>query len=142
MKQIISLASLSFLTFLLVACGHKADDKAADQTAAPATKPVAEAPAKTAAPAPAAETAQLSCTNPSASQCTEFPGGDAGMAEQLCGAINGTFAKSPCTKKARLGGCELTGMHKLINYYPGGSDNLTAALAKEDCKSSGGTWQP
>jgi len=133
MKQIISLASLSFLTFLLVACGHKADDKAADQTAAPATKPVAETPA---------EAAQLSCTNPSASKCTEFRGGDAGMAEQLCGAINGTFAKSPCTKKARLGGCELTAMHKLINYYPGGSDNLTAALAKEDCKSSGGTWQP
>jgi hypothetical protein len=139
--------SFCFVAFVLVACASKKEPT--QDEPAPATKPTATAPAPAAdkpaaaaAPAAAPEAAQLSCTNPSGSQCTEFPGGDAGLVKQTCDMMNGKFAASACPQKGRLGTCELSAMHKRMSYYGGGEDKLTTDLAKKDCGVVSGSWQP
>jgi hypothetical protein len=129
------LGSLALLVFVIAACGSKKADRVAPDDKSP---PPAAA-AKVAEPAAAA---LLSCTNPSSSQCTEFPDGDAGLVKQQCDMINGKLATAACAQKGRVGGCDLTGMHKRITYYGGGDDNLTSASAKQDCTAMSGGWQP
>lgn len=130
MKKLSTLA----LVLAIAACGSKKDAAPGDK-ASPATAPAA---AKVAEPA----AALLSCTNPSGSQCTAFPDGDAGLVKQQCDMINGKLATAACVQKGRVGGCDLTGMHKRITYYGGGDDNLTADSAKQDCTAMSGSWQP
>jgi hypothetical protein len=139
----------------LAACG-KSEKKAAPAAAAPpapAAAPAAPtAPAPTPAPAAAAPTPAAapaavigSCMNPAKSQCTDYVGATATVEQSkgACDLISGAFtAGAPCPSDKRLGQCPMKAMGKTLSYYPGGEDELTAALAQEDCTSSGGTWAP
>jgi hypothetical protein len=144
MKHLAAILSVS-VAVTLAACGSKKEEPGA--SAAP--KSAAEAPAASAAgAAPAAakvETpeaaGQLSCTNPSGSQCTDFPGGDPSLVKQQCELISGKLGNTTCAQKGRVGGCDLPN-HKQITYYGGGTDNMTADLAKQDCTGMSGTWKP
>jgi hypothetical protein len=141
------LFSFAFVVIALVACSKKEPSK---EESPPAGKPIAAAsaseadkPAPPAAMAPAAPAAaQLSCTNPSGSECTEFAGGDAGLVKQICGSMNGKFTTGACPQKGRLGICDLSAMNKRISYYGGGEDKLTAQAAKKQCDFVNGSWQP
>jgi len=119
---------------LLVGCG-----KAADKPAPPAE--TAAAP-RAAAAAPAAVVG--SCMNSSKTTCTDYVGATATVdtVKPMCDAISGAFtAASACPADKRLGTCAMAAMGKRLSFYPG-DDNLTVALAQDECKSVSGVWAP
>lgn len=139
---------------LTLACGG--DTKSAPPAGTPAkvaepakpAEPTRSAPAPEAAKPPVAAAAPGavagSCMNKAASQCTEYLDAslDAAAAKGMCDLIDGTFtAATACPPAKKLGSCALpAAMRKSLTFYPGGEDELTAALAQEECKSMSGTW--
>jgi len=130
---------------LLLGCGKAADKPApqAETTGAPrAAEPSAAAAGGPAAAAPGAVVG--SCLNPSKTTCTDYVGATATVdtVKPMCDAISGAFtAASACPADKRLGKCSMEAMGKRLSFYPG-DDNLTVALAQDECKSVGGAWAP
>lgn len=130
---------------LLLGCS-----KASDKPAAPAETAAAPRAAEPAAAAAGGSAAAVpgvvvgSCMNPSKTTCTDYVGATAtvDIVKPMCDLISGAFtAASACPADKRLGKCSMEAMGKRLSFYPG-DDNLTVALAQDECKSVGGVWAP